>query len=42
MRDRLEALGGTFEIDSSPGAGATVRGTITVVNLSEAPPAPSS
>ena len=29
MRDRLEALGGTFEIDSSPGAGTTVRGTIT-------------
>jgi signal transduction histidine kinase len=42
MRDRLEALGGTFEIDSSPGAGTTVRGTITVINLSEAPPAPSS
>ena len=31
MRDRLEALGGTFEIDSSPGSGTTVRGTITAV-----------
>jgi signal transduction histidine kinase len=31
MRDRLEALGGTFEIDSSPGGGTTVRGTITAV-----------
>jgi signal transduction histidine kinase len=41
MRDRLEALGGTFEIHSSPGAGTTVRGTITV-NLSGALPAPSS
>ena len=31
MRDRLEALGGTFQIDSSPGSGTTVRGTITTV-----------
>jgi signal transduction histidine kinase len=36
MRDRLEALGGTFEIDSSPGAGTTVRGTITAATLSDA------
>jgi signal transduction histidine kinase len=41
MRDRLEALGGTFEIDSSSGAGTTVRGTITVVSVSDASPAPS-
>jgi signal transduction histidine kinase len=33
MRDRLEALGGTFEIESSPGAGTTVRGKITALNL---------
>jgi signal transduction histidine kinase len=37
MRDRLEALGGTFEIDSSPGVGTTVRGTITGFGLSDAP-----
>ena len=35
MRDRLEALGGTFQIDSSPGVGTTVRGTITAVPLSD-------
>jgi signal transduction histidine kinase len=36
MRDRLEALGGTFEIDSSPGVGTTVRGMITGFSLSDA------
>ena len=36
MRDRLEALGGTFKIDSSPGAGTTVRGTITAVTRTDA------
>ena len=28
MKDRLEALGGTLVVGSSPGAGTTVRGTI--------------
>ena len=35
MRDRLEALGGTFQIDSSPGVGTTVRGTITAIPRSD-------
>ncbi|MGH2685085.1 MAG: sensor histidine kinase, partial [Actinomycetota bacterium] len=30
MRDRLEALGGSVEVDSSPGRGTTVRGRIPV------------
>ncbi|MGH2725013.1 MAG: histidine kinase [Actinomycetota bacterium] len=30
MRDRLEALGGTLRIESQPGRGTTVRGTIPV------------
>jgi hypothetical protein len=38
MKDRLEALGGTFEIVSSPGAGTTVRGTITATTLSHSGP----
>ncbi len=29
MRDRLEALGGTFSVESSPGAGTSVTGTIS-------------
>jgi signal transduction histidine kinase len=41
MRDRLEALGGSFGIDSSPGVGTTVRGSITADSLSEAHLAPS-
>ena len=42
MRDRLEALGGTFHIESSTDSGTTVRGTITTAALSEpaATPAP--
>jgi hypothetical protein len=35
--DRLEALGGTFGIDSSPGVGTTVRGSITAVALFDDP-----
>jgi signal transduction histidine kinase len=30
MRDRLEALGGTFEVDSAPNRGTTLRGRIPV------------
>jgi signal transduction histidine kinase len=30
MADRLEALGGSIELDSKPGAGANLRGTIPV------------
>jgi signal transduction histidine kinase len=30
MRDRLEALGGTFEIHSAPNRGTTLRGRIPV------------
>jgi signal transduction histidine kinase len=40
MRDRLEALGGTFEIDSSPGEGTTVRGTITTAADGPSTPPP--
>ena len=40
MRDRLEALGGTFQIESSTGSGTTVRGTIATTALSE--PAPTT
>jgi signal transduction histidine kinase len=31
MADRLDAIGGELEIESSPGAGTTVRGRIPVV-----------
>jgi signal transduction histidine kinase len=30
LADRLEALGGTLEVDAAPGAGATIRGRIPV------------
>jgi signal transduction histidine kinase len=30
LADRLEALGGTFEIEAAPGSGATIRGRIPV------------
>ena len=30
MADRLDAIGGTFSIDSEPGAGTTVRGSLPV------------
>ena len=38
MRERVELLDGTLEIDSSPGAGATVRATLPVRRRAEAPP----
>ena len=30
MRDRLEALGGALTVESSPGAGTTVAGTVPI------------
>lgn len=32
MRDRLEALGGSFEVRSALGAGTIVRGVVPVAN----------
>lgn len=34
MRDRIEALGGTFDISSAPGKGTTVKGRIPLVAIS--------
>jgi signal transduction histidine kinase len=30
MRDRVEAVGGTLQVSSTPGSGTTIRGTIPV------------
>jgi signal transduction histidine kinase len=42
MRDRLGALGGTLTVESKPGDGARIRGTVPAVPLPEVSPRPRS
>ena len=44
MADRIEAMGGTLTVTSSPGAGTTVQGRLPLDerrNVTPAPPSPS-